>query len=39
MHMYFLAWWLIELCSQEIVGCTEKLESHLAFSLSLIYRK
>lgn len=37
MHMYFLAWWLIEIRSQEIVCyiCTEKLESHLAFIFDL----
>lgn len=39
--MHFLAWWLIETGSQEIVCYVfaEKLESHLAFIFSLIYRK
>lgn len=39
--MYSLAWWLIEIWSQEIVCYiySEKLESHLAFIFSLIYRK
>lgn len=39
--MYFLAWCLTEIWSQEIVCyiCTEKLESYLAFIFSVIYRK
>lgn len=41
MHMYFLAWCLIEIWSQEIICyiCTKKLEPYLAFSFSVIYRK
>lgn len=41
MHMYFLAWWLVEIWSQKTVCyiCAAKLELHLAFIFSLIYRK